>query len=414
MSRTPANPPEFYEQILGPRGSLNVETCDKVALRKWFISKGIPAKYGDTLKPWQKVSAYNKPDTTTPFGVDWHKAQATKNGIVASEDDDESEETTTPTNTATAIPATDDPLAMLEILKKLFGNSCDEKKVREIIRQELPGFIPTTRIELVTAAGVIDKGEHLLHRLFHVALATVQANVPLLNVGPAGAFKSTTAETIAKVLNMRFFMKGAASGSHEYLGFVDAYGKYHSTGYRESFQNGGVFNAAELDGGSADVPLVVNNGVANGHQDFPDSVHPVKRHADFRIIADTNTWGNGADRTYVGRTQLDGATIDRFAFLDFRYDESMEMAIVTGKGTGTDTVKVNPPGPIDREKWVRRVQSLRHAAEQEQARIIISPRASINGAKLLEAGISQHMVEDMVIWKGTETELRQRIERRAA
>jgi len=63
---------------------------------------------------------------------------------------------------------------------------------------------------------------------------------------------------------------------------------------------------------------------------------------------------------------------------------------------------------------VDRVQSLRRAAQEEKARIIISPRASIYGAKMLESGkFTTSEVEDCLIWKGADKELQRRIEARA-
>jgi cobaltochelatase CobS len=41
------------------------------------------------------------------------------------------------------------------------------------------------------------------------------------------------------------------------------------------------------------------------------------------IVATANTFGTGADRVYVGSLQIDGATLDRFAFLEWPYDEGL-------------------------------------------------------------------------------------------
>src|SRR5690606_29333119 len=119
---------------------------------------------------------------------------------------------------------------------------------------------------------------------------------------------------------------------------------------------------------------------------------PVKKHEKFALVACLNTFGSGADRLYVGRNQLDAATLDRFCFLNWRYDEKLERAIA-----GNDS-------------WCDRVQSLRRGVEKEKARVVISPRASIYGAKLLAAGASRDSVEDQLIWKGLDSESRHRIE----
>jgi hypothetical protein len=236
--------------------------------------------------------------------------------------------------------------------------------------------------------------EGLKHKRLADAMSVVAAGIPLLLVGPAGSGKSTAGEQIAQAFGTSFYLQGAASGTHEYLGYKDGSGTYHSTPFRQAFEHGGLFMAEELDSGSADVPLILNAGLANGHMAFPDSVNPVPKHKEFRIIANANTYGNGADRIYVGRTQLDGATIDRFAFLDWNYDEDLERACSTNAD------------------WTTYVQRVRAAVQAEKARIIVSPRASINGGKLLAQGLPRATVCEMVLWKGVDGELRKRVEAR--
>ena len=229
------------------------------------------------------------------------------------------------------------------------------------------------------------------HKTLADALTIVACGIPCMMVGPAGSGKSTAGEQIAQALGLAFYLQPAASGTHEYLGYKDGNGMYHSTPFRQAFEHGGVFMGEEMDSGSADVPLVVNAGLANGFMAFPDRVEPVRKHVDFRMIANANTYGQGADRVYVGRTQLDGATIDRFAFLDWDYDEALEMRIAPNVA------------------WTERVQRIRAAVVAERARIIVSPRASINGGKLLAQGMPRERVEELVVWKGVDSELRKRI-----
>jgi hypothetical protein len=83
--------------------------------------------------------------------------------------------------------------------------------------------------------------------------------------------------------------------------------------------------------------------------------------------------------------------LDRFVFFNFQYDEKLEK-LVSGNTA-----------------WTEHVQRLRKNADQVHARIVISPRASINGAKLLSAGWSKQEVEEAIIWKGIDAELKARI-----
>jgi len=186
------------------------------------------------------------------------------------------------------------------------------------------------------------------------------------------------------------------TGAHELTGYLDAHGKYHTTPFRTAFEYGGLLLVDEVDTSDAGALKWINTALANGHAMFPDNPDPVKRHKDFTIMIAANTYGSGADRMYVGANQLDASTLDRFVFFDFGYDEKLEKLVC---------------GNL---KWADRVQKLRRAANDEKARIVISPRASIHGAKLLAAGWDQKVVEGRVIWKGIDGELRQRIEKKAA
>ena len=118
----------------------------------------------------------------------------------------------------------------------------------------------------------------------------------------------------------------------------------------------------------------------------------VKRHPDSIVIAAANTWGKGADREYVGRNQLDAAFLDRFAKLAWDYDQDFELDIAL-------EVSGNHESALD---WVSFVQSARLSAQTNKVRVVISPRASIQGAKMLAAAISRETVEEAWLWAGVD------------
>lgn len=241
----------------------------------------------------------------------------------------------------------------------------------------------------------IDLGD-AVHRQFEEVLLIVSQKIDRRTFNVRGGFgKTTLCAQIAKALKFDFGLSGQMTGDHQLLGFVDGNGHYHTTSFRERFQHGGVWLGDEMDGSDPSVPNTLNAALANGYMTFPDSPKPVMMHPNFRCVAAANTYGRGADRVYVGRNQLDGAFLDRFAFVDFDYDEALEVRICGNAG------------------WVKRVQALRAAAFAEKARVVISPRASINGAKLLAAGMEQKRVEEVAVWKGIDADLRRRIEQRA-
>ncbi len=229
------------------------------------------------------------------------------------------------------------------------------------------------------------------HFLFAEILQTSDLDIPVALIGPAGSGKSTVCMQIADALGLKYYLQNSVTGTHELAGYMDAHGKYNTTAFREAFEKGGYILVDEVDTSDPTALKWVNTALANGYAMFPDRPDPVFKHKDFRIAIAANTYGNGADRIYVGANQLDASTLDRFVFFDFRYDEKMEKVM---------------SGNI---KWAERVQTLRKSAFKEKARMVISPRATIYGARLLAGGFDQKTVEERVIWKGTDEELKTRI-----
>ena len=273
--------------------------------------------------------------------------------------------------------------------------SMTEEAVKEYMAKALPDLIPVYRLEIKKDGIVKDLGEKPRHKQMPELLRKMACGIPAMLIGPAGSGKTTAAEMVAEALDIAFYIQGATTGAHELLGFVDAHGRYQTTPFRQAFEFGGAICLDEIDGGDASAILTINAALANCYMAYPDRPEPVKRHADFRVVACANTYGHGADRQYVGRNQLDAATLDRFAKIHWRYDEKLERAIA-----GND-------------KWVDRVQKLRAAAEAEKVRIIISPRASLFGAREMVGGATQAECEDAYIFAGIDADTRSRIERRA-
>jgi len=232
----------------------------------------------------------------------------------------------------------------------------------------------------------VDVGHHKLEAVVQAVVAGVS---PML-VGPAGSGKTTLAEQVAKVMHLNFYMASRVTSDFKLLGFVTANGAIVRTPFREAYEKGGIFLFDEVDASDPDALTAFNAALANGRCDFPDAV--VVAHKDFHAIAAGNTYGRGADRQYVGRNQLDAATLDRFTMIDIDYDESLELALA---------------GNAD---WTRHVQSVRKAIVSTGVRHIVSPRASINGAKLLAAGWAQAEVEEAVVWKGLDDQNRSRVQ----
>lgn len=229
----------------------------------------------------------------------------------------------------------------------------------------------------------------LAHKCLEDVLTCVMAGASPYLVGPAGSGKTTLAEQIATVLKRKFYMEARVTSEFKLIGFIDAHGNVVKTQFREAYEKGGVFLFDEVDASDADAMTAFNAALANGKCAFPDKL--VARHKDFVAIAAGNTFGRGADRQYVGRNQMDAATLDRFTILEVDYDEQLEVQIAGDKD------------------WVKYVQAVRAAIEAEKVRHIVSPRASIMGARLLAAGMERSKVEEAVVWKGLDHSNRSRV-----
>jgi hypothetical protein len=211
----------------------------------------------------------------------------------------------------------------------------------------------------------------------------------ILLVGPAGSGKTTLAEQIANALSLPFYGCGKTSDEVKITGYMDGGGTYRTTSFRKAYEFGGVFLFDEMDGWSADALIAVNAPLAGRWGDFPDGM--VKRHPDFIALGAANTFGRGADRQYVGREQLDAATLDRFAIIEVDYDEDLELAISCNA------------------EWTKYVQKVRKAVMAEKVRHVVSPRASIAGGVMLAAGKGRTAVEEAYLWKGIEEPVRNRV-----
>ena len=215
------------------------------------------------------------------------------------------------------------------------------------------------------------------HAVFADVLAALSVRENVYLVGGAGSGKTTVAAQAAEALELPFYSTGAVGMAYQLQGFINAEGKYMETDLYRAYTGGGVFLFDEIDASSAQALLAFNAIAANDLAAFPCGT--VKRHPDFVIIAAANTFGAGADAQYVGRSQLDAATLDRFAFIPMDYDEKLELAI----------------SPND--AWTRHVQAFRRAVRELKLRHVVSPRASIKGGKLLSAGLSWDRVEQLIL-----------------
>lgn len=231
----------------------------------------------------------------------------------------------------------------------------------------------------------------LVHRDTAEIIEMLADGVNVYLHGPAGSGKTTVARKCAEALGLQFYFAAKVESEYLLLGFKDAKGETVRTQFREAYEHGGVFLFDEMDASASSAIVAINAALANGVCPFPDGI--VSRHPDFYCIGAGNTKLTGATRQYAGRNQLDAASIDRFAFHEFGYDEQLETALATDKA------------------WAAHVQRVRAVIAERGLGHLVSPRATIDGCKLLASGKrTWAQVAAKVIWKGLDDSIVAQIE----
>jgi MoxR-like ATPase len=268
--------------------------------------------------------------------------------------------------------------AIAEIMGKVMTSSVSEDKVRAIVKDAIEAM-PARVIEFKQGE-TMTRIEGHIHPALPDVVAALSTGTHVYICGPAGSGKTTLAEQAAKALGLRFLVQGAAASKYDLVGYTDANSNKVMTAFRDAFTNGGLLLLDEADASHAAALLAMQAALANGFAEFPGESEPTPKHASFYCIVAANTWGAGADMQYIGRSRLDAAFLDRFIFIPIDYDESLERAIA---------------GNVD---WACYVQKVRAAARQRGKQVVVSPRASINGAKLLAAGMERSKVAAMTLF----------------
>ena len=260
------------------------------------------------------------------------------------------------------------------------GKNISTDNLVETAKEKLDSFIKQNygplpkKIEVNVPSISSKQMEGIFHNKFEHILKLVTANIPTLLIGPAGSGKNHTLEQVSEALDLDFYFSNAITQEFKLTGFIDANGLYHETQFYKAFKNGGLFFLDEIDASIPEVLIILNSAIANKYFDFPTG--RVKAHEDFRVVAAGNTMGTGADALYVGRSQLDAATIDRFAQVEFNYDSEVEEQLASN----TDLYNF--------------IKSARKALTNNSMQYTVSMRSIINASKI------DGVVEDTFAVKG--------------
>lgn len=409
------------ESALGPRGQLVVTTSNRRDVRKWLNAQGFPALFSGGLSMRELGLAYNDTsgrslnnlrrkleeagrdagegdtagatvDANTAFGQSQGEAGQSS---LTGEDAQRAEEAAMAATRRNAEKSGDDDLAaaarkFAEIIARQGGQTpVNKSEVQDIVRESMRGFedkikdLTTTRIEVklpdAQETQVLEGHHHPKFATLLKAAASRQVDGFRPNIllsGPAGSGKTYSCKTVIKTLELEYFFNGALSMAHEVLGYQDAHGTYHETGFFKGYTRKAGYIFDEVDGSDNSPLLALNAALANGSAYFPHGMF--ERHPDSLIVATANTWGLGATADYVGRSKLDAAFLSRFGVrIYWDYDEKLEQQICG-----------NPD-------WAKKVQKARAAAKKAGIKVIICPRLSIAGAALVNNGFTFEEAADL-------------------
>ena len=238
-----------------------------------------------------------------------------------------------------------------------------EAKVQAFIKEEY-GSIERKITTVVDGKPKEMKG--IQHEKFETVLKFVANNEPVFLTGAAGTGKNVLCKQVADALGLKFYFTNAVTQEYKLTGFTDAMGNYQPTQFYEAFTKGGVFMLDEMDASIPEVLVILNAAIANRYFDFPAPIGYVEAHPDFRVIAAGNTTGHGADFEYVGRNQLDAASLDRFAVVRIGYSNAIEDSVA---------------GDLELANFCR---EYRKACDEAGLSVIVSYRAIGRLAKMMQ------------------------------
>ena len=239
---------------------------------------------------------------------------------------------------------------LAEKVEQIVSDSLPEKDevialIKQLVEEMLPKVAPR-QIEIKDEVGINKLKGFTLPACFERMVKLAASRVHILMVGPSGSGKTFLAERLAEAIRTKAHPKGlpfygvscsVGMSESQLSGYLLPSGKggqfeYWSSLFVKAYTEGGLFLFDEMDAADSNTLTFINAALANSHMFVSQKItgQVVTRHPDFVCVAAANTWGFGADDMFVGRNQLDAATLRRFnvGLVKVDYDETVEKAII--------------------------------------------------------------------------------------
>jgi len=227
------------------------------------------------------------------------------------------------------------------------------------------------------------------HTVFPEVLKLVSLRLNVWMAGPAGAGKSYLAAEIARALDRPFFRIscGPQTAASQIFGHTTAHGGYAQGIAYQALTNekGAILLFDEFDRLNPAVGVMVNGLLDGGAVTFPNG-ETLKQTDKTTYLVAANTFGKPT-ADFGTALRQDTATMSRFVKVFVPVDEQLEKAVF---GDG---------------EWVKFVQKVRGVVKRlGVTSLVVTPRASEYGVRMLASGMSRKTVEEMLLWNGTPDE----------
>lgn len=276
------------------------------------------------------------------------------------------------------------------------GDSRHEKKLRKIAREEAERIMRRQREAKRTVVVKQDaegkESERLdvgvTHKVFPDVLALLRAGLHVYLYGPPGVGKTHLCEQLAKALACEFHADSFTPHTSDWR--VSGYkstttGDFIATPFHAAVIGGGLYLGDEIDKASDGVVGTFNLAMSQSVASFACGL--VAKHPNTRLVFAGNTVGLGATPMYPDRSVLPADFRDRLVFVEMPVDETLERSLALARNA-------------DAGAWVDYVQATRKEVTKQGLPLVVSPRASMNGATLLALGWNMTQVADAMLWRG--------------